>query len=409
MKILLVDDAADMRLVMRRTLSLMGHDVRVVEDGAEAWKLLQQESFQVVITDWMMPNMDGPGLCRHIRDGEFPHYIYIIMLTGRSGKVSLIAGMDAGADDFANKPVERAEMEVLLRAADRVISLEKRLEEQNRCLQEANAGLHKAQDEIQRDLRHAAALQTGILPIQKQLGPLNIGWFFRPASFIGGDTFNYLSLGNDCYLFYTVDVSGHGISSALISMYLTNLLTSASERLGHACACGGRGGLTLDMATLVEDVNAHLLDTLDFSEHYFTMILGVIDTRLEQLHLVQAGHPKPFLIDTRSCQVTELDCTGFPVGLIPGAQFETYSYPFKPGSRLGLFSDGMFEMKDRQGEPLNEQHLALALGSSAHLPAGEAVDSICQVWLGEEHTDADQPDDLSFVIVDFDHNNKLLL
>ncbi|MGB0845376.1 MAG: PP2C family protein-serine/threonine phosphatase [Thiolinea sp.] len=400
MKILLVDDALDMRLVMKRTLTLMGHDVTVAEDGEAAWELLQQDSFQVVITDWVMPRLDGPGLCRRIRESSFPHYLYIIMLTGLSGKPNLIAGMDAGADDFTNKPIERDEVEVLLRAAERVISLESKLEQQNESLAEANRSLQKTQDEVQQDLRHAAVLQKGILPGQKQVGNLDFAWFYRPASFIGGDTFNYFPLDEDTCLFYTVDVSGHGISSALLSMYLSNLLTSAGNGANHTVLTGENHSVGSELSQLVTSFNEHLQDVLDFSEHYFTMILGVINTRKQQLHFVQAGHPKPFLIDTAAAQVTELDCTGFPVGLIPQAEYEAVSFDFPPGSRLVLFSDGLFELtKPGSGTLYSEEDLATEMRDSAHLSATEAINQICDRW-ALDNSVIEQPDDLSLLIVD---------
>ena len=316
MKILLVDDALDMRLVMKRTLTLLGHDVTLAEDGEAAWELLQTNVFQVVITDWVMPRLDGPGLCRRIRESVFANYLYIIMLTGLSGKPNLIAGMDAGADDFTTKPIERDEIEVMLRAANRVIELERKLELKNQHLAEVNASLQKTQNEVQRDLRHAAVLQKGLLPEQKQLGALDFAWLYRPASFIGGETLNYFPIGEDISLFYTVDVSGHGISSALLSMYLSNLLTSCNGA-GYAKLLENDASIGAELSNLVVAFNEHLQDVLDFSEHYFTMILGVINTRRHRLHFVQSGHPKPFLVNTKAAEVVELDCTGFPVGLIP--------------------------------------------------------------------------------------------
>ena len=134
MNILVVDDARDMQLILRRILTLLGHHVQLASNGQEAWELLQQQPFQVVISDWLMPVMDGPTLCRKIRSATFEHYIYIILLTGMSSKQSLIQGMDAGADDFATKPIVREELEVRLRAAQRVLALETTLEEKNHHL-----------------------------------------------------------------------------------------------------------------------------------------------------------------------------------------------------------------------------------------------------------------------------------
>ena len=397
MKILLVDDALDMRLVMKRTLTLMGHQVTVAEDGAEAWKYLQNEVFQAVITDWDMPNMDGVELCRHIRLATFPNYVYIILLTGRSGKHNLIAGMDAGADDFATKPMERDEMEVLLRAAERVISLERRLEQQNHDLAKVNESLEKARDETMRDLRHAAALQMGILPVQKQIGPLNFAWFFRPAQMIGGDTFNYFPMNERLQLFYTVDVSGHGISAALLSMYLSNLLTSTADQTCSQWCGDDEVSIKQNLAKMLRFFNEHLLDLTD---HYFTMILGVIDTSEHRLHFIQAGHPMPFLVDKSSGNVEELNCTGFPVGLVPDVEYEVMSYPFPPESRLVLFSDGLFEMLDNKGQPLLNSDLDAVLKTSVNSDATETVQSICNHFLVDGYEE-NQPDDLSVMVIDF--------
>lgn len=397
MKILLADDALDMRLVMKRTLTLMDHQVTVAEDGAQAWDYLQNEVFQVVITDWDMPHMDGVELCRHIRAAKFPNYIYIILLTGRSGKHNLITGMDAGADDFATKPMERDEMEVLLRAAERVISLERRLGQQNHDLAQVNESLEKARDETMRDLRHAAALQMGILPVQQQTGALDFAWFFRPAQMIGGDTFNYFPMNERLQLFYTVDVSGHGISAALLSMYLSNLLTSTADQTCSQWCVGSESSIKENLAKMLRFFNEHLLNLTD---HYFTMILGVIDTSEHRLHFIQAGHPMPFLVNKSTGTVEELNCTGFPVGLVPDVDYEVMSYPFPPESRLVLFSDGLFEMLDANGQPLLNSNLDAVLKTSVTSSADETVRSICRHFLMDGY-EKNQPDDLSVMVIDF--------
>lgn len=398
MRILLVDDALDMRLVMKRTLTLMGHDVVVAEDGEAAWDFLQEQSFQVVITDWLMPRLDGPGLCKRIRRATFPNYIYIILLTGMSGKPNLIAGMDAGADDFSNKPIEADEIAVRLRAAERVIELEQTLALQNKHLAEVNASLQQTQDEIQQDLRHAAALQNGLLPAQKRVGPLDFAWFYRPASFIGGDTLNYFALDAQRSLFYTVDVSGHGISSALLSMYLSNLLTSSGLSLRDSPQQGEE--ISDQLCQMASSFNEHLQDVLDFSDHYFTMILGVIDTHAERLHFVQAGHPKPLLLNTSTRQIQELDCTGFPVGLIPQAEYEAVSCDFRPDNRLAVFSDGLFELAKPEGGLYSEQDLSGFLKDTACFDANNSIRELAERWLLND-INMDQPDDLSLLIVDF--------
>lgn len=142
MDILVVDDAPDTRLIIKSVLKKLGHNVTTAEDGEEAWKLLcSNDEFQIVISDWVMPNLDGLGLCQRIRNEPFSKYTYIILLTGMSGKTNLISGIAAGADDFATKPINSEELEVRLRSAKRILDLEKTLAFQNAELERANKKL----------------------------------------------------------------------------------------------------------------------------------------------------------------------------------------------------------------------------------------------------------------------------
>src|SRR5262249_49944633 len=103
--------------------------------------LFEEGDFAIVITDWMMPEMDGLELIRRMRGGEHSRYVYVILLTAKSQKEDLVQGMEAGADDFLSKPFDRDELRVRLRAGERVIELERTLAEQNRALREAQAAL----------------------------------------------------------------------------------------------------------------------------------------------------------------------------------------------------------------------------------------------------------------------------
>ena len=398
MNVLVVDDARDMLLILRRILTLLGHHVQLASDGQEAWELLQQQAFHVVISDWLMPVMDGPTLCRKIRAASFPHYVYIILLTGMSGKQSLIQGMDAGADDFATKPIVREELAVRLRAAQRVLALEHTLEEKNRHLAEVNRSLSVAQQRIQHDLKRAAILQAGVLPMQKVVGRLCLDWFYQPAEYIGGDTFNYFTLGDGLVMFYSIDVSGHGISSALLSMSIHTLLGSTGEL--YCMDELTRSNAPHFPALLAERLNYQLCHLLDVDNHYLTMILGVVDTVQQQLYFVQAGHPQPLLFNSTTGQVEQLACTGFPVGLLPQADYETITVPFPPNSRFIVYTDGLLELETEQGVQVSEAWLQTYLQASTHQPAAQVIAGLSQqLVLGDD--DTHRPDDISLLIIDF--------
>ena len=124
MKILAVDDDRVASTILTALLKKMGHDVIEAENGQEGWDLLNTLEFGVLIVDWEMPRMDGLELTRRVREAEREKYIYILMLTARMGKQNFIDGINAGADDFASKPVSPPELEARLRVAERILGLQ---------------------------------------------------------------------------------------------------------------------------------------------------------------------------------------------------------------------------------------------------------------------------------------------
>jgi len=126
LKILIVDDDAVSLAISRRTVEQAGYDVEVARDGREALEILGRGALRMVITDWMMPEMDGVELCREIRARDFPSYIYVIVLTSRGQTQDIVEGLSAGADDFMTKPFDPAELRVRVRSGERILALETR-------------------------------------------------------------------------------------------------------------------------------------------------------------------------------------------------------------------------------------------------------------------------------------------
>lgn len=141
MKVLIADDDAVSRTLLQRYLEKWGYEVTAADGGQEAWGLYQQNPYPVVISDWMMPDLDGPELVRRIRSGQWQIYTFIILLSARSEKEDVVTGMEAGADDFITKPFDQEELRVRIRAGERVVTLERSLAEQNRMLRETQAAL----------------------------------------------------------------------------------------------------------------------------------------------------------------------------------------------------------------------------------------------------------------------------
>jgi two-component system, NtrC family, sensor kinase len=141
MKVLVVDDSLVTRRLLRSCLQKWEYEVEEAEDGAQAWEQFQRGDFPLVVTDWLMPGVDGLELVRRIRARQAPGYVYIILLTAKSEREDLIAAMDAGADDFLAKPFDPDELRVRIREGQRIIGLERTLAEQNRQLRETQVEL----------------------------------------------------------------------------------------------------------------------------------------------------------------------------------------------------------------------------------------------------------------------------
>src|ERR1022692_2539299 len=128
MKILAAEDNLVCQSMLRTMLTKWGYDVTIARDGVEAWQALQsQDSPRLAILDWMMPGMDGLEVCRRVRAANREPYIYILLLTARTESQDLVAGMDAGADDYVTKPFNAHELRVRLRAGRRILDLQERL------------------------------------------------------------------------------------------------------------------------------------------------------------------------------------------------------------------------------------------------------------------------------------------
>jgi diguanylate cyclase (GGDEF)-like protein len=144
MNILIAEDEVISRLMTVKALEQLGHRCVAVSDGNEAWELFQRERFDVVISDWMMPGLDGVELCRRVRAGEQLRYTYFIILTALADREYRVAGMQAGADDHLAKPLDRDELVLRLIAAERVTQLHRKLEAQALELERLNRELFDA-------------------------------------------------------------------------------------------------------------------------------------------------------------------------------------------------------------------------------------------------------------------------
>lgn len=313
-------------------ISALGSEVEIAADGRAALQLLQEHDFDVLITDWMMPRMDGIELVRRVRDaGAAEAYLHIIMMTSRGEERGIRTALEAGADDFLYKPVDRIQIELGIASARRVVQLQRRLKRRNRHLAAANERTRVAYKRIKTDLDAASAMQRRLLPEPRLEGPLRFGWAFQPSLEIGGDSLGVVDLPNGRVLFFIIDISGHGIPAALNSFALHNRLVQLAPSEPE--------GLVAATAMINEELTAQPGET------YFTAIFGLAEPSGERAWLLRAGHPMPLLC-RQGAAPRYLEEGGLPIGMLPDLRYETSEIALQPNDRLLLYTDGVTDCAD---------------------------------------------------------------
>lgn len=368
MKILLAEDERITRRSLQRYLESWGHDVIAAEDGAVAWQQFQQQQFDIVVTDWDMPKLDGRALIERIRGSGASGYVYLIMLTGRAEKADLVVGMEAGADDFLAKPFDRNELRVRLNAGQRIIRLERELAEQNETLSKAN-------ERMSRDLRAAADVQQALLPkeLPESLGA-RFAWHFEPCDELGGDILNVLSLFDRYVVVYLLDVSGHGVPAALLSVTLSRVLTARDPSSSFILAesTGGGPPTVRSPRDVAERLN-RAFPMAAQGDHFFTLAYAVLDLETHTLQYTVAGHPPPALV-RQGRPARHLEGDGFPVGVVDEPEYEEHRLQLEPGDRLLFYSDGVTEAANKAGVMLGDDGFVRLIEASRDRPLDEGLD-----------------------------------
>lgn len=356
-KVLIVDDSRLQRRILAASLKKWGFEVLEADSGEDAIALCQTEPPDLVLSDWVMPGMSGLEFCRAFRELDREQYSYFILLTSKSEKQEVAKGLDAGADDFLIKPLEADELRARIAAGARILLMQRELSDKNRLIETALEELRLAHDAIDKDLMQARKIQDSLVPeLRKRFGKSQVSLLLKPCGHIGGDLVGMFSPGVNRLGFYSIDVSGHGITSAMMTARLGGYLSSTHFDQNVAMEKRfNKFYALLPPQEVAATLNARLIADAGVEE-YFTMVYAIIDLRNGHLKMVQAGHPHPLLL-RQSGQTEFLGEGGLPIGLLPNAQFQQIDTYLQPGDKLLLYTDGFTECRLRNGTLLDEDGL----------------------------------------------------
>ena len=226
-KVLVVDDSRLQRRILVASLKKWGFEVLEADSGEAAIELCTSDPPDLVLSDWVMPGMGGLEFCRAFRELDSEQYSYFILLTSKSEKQEVARGLDAGADDFLIKPLEADELRARISAGARILDMQRELSRKNQLIETALNELKLAHDAIDKDLMQARKIQDSLVPeLKGTFGNSQVSLLLKPCGHIGGDLVGMFSPGVNRLGFYSIDVSGHGITSAMMTARLGGYLSS---------------------------------------------------------------------------------------------------------------------------------------------------------------------------------------
>jgi sigma-B regulation protein RsbU (phosphoserine phosphatase) len=398
--VLVVDDSRLQRRILTKSLSRWGYTVTEAASGSDALAICARDTPDIIVSDWMMPGMTGPEFCRAFRIQGGSHYSYFVLLTSKSDATDVAAGLDSGADDFLTKPVNGDELRARLLAGERILDMQHELSETNRIMRKTLAELQRVYDSLDKDLQEARDLQQSLIRERHHdFGGAEVSLMLRSSGHVGGDLVGYYPIDDHHVGLFGLDVSGHGISSALMTARLAGYLSAATPEQNIALERAQDGQIQARCpAEVVQELNNLVLSEMK-TEHYFTMMLVVFNLSTGVAQLAQAGHPHP-LVQRADGSIEQSGPGGFPVGLIADMEFNQFQLHLDPGDRLMIMSDGITECPNVDEIMLGEEGLAQMVTKLQHMRGNTLLEAI--VWeLSAFAGTEDFPDDVSGLVFEY--------
>ncbi len=361
-RILLVDDDPISRKSLARRLARLGHVVFEAVDGRAGVETARRESPDLVIVDWMMPEMDGPTLCETIRADPKHCSMQLILMTAHDQPKQIAEGLARGADDFLSKAASSQEIMARVQAGLRTHALVRELEHARDSLGKSYQLLANQQEKLDSELRSAARFVTSLLPPMGSWAPgVQVAWQYLPSLALGGDLFNVTAWGTQDLGVYILDASGHGVAAALRAASMMTFLRADSlvRQVG-----------SYDPGAIVTEMNRRF--PLSSDGDYFTLWVGTFNLTTRELRFCTAGHSGAIMIGSEGAPVPLTQPT-FPIGFQSDTIYTSRAVTLNPGDRVFLCSDGLFEARSPVGEMWGWERLEAMLQSVGNVPLNDAL------------------------------------
>ncbi|MCB1877966.1 MAG: SpoIIE family protein phosphatase [Chromatiales bacterium] len=397
-RILLVDDNATNLQVLYKTLEGSGYRLFIAKNGEAALAIVKKAKPALVLLDIMMPGIDGYEVCRQIKADTQTEETAVIFLSALNETEDKVHGLDLGAVDYISKPFQAEEVIARVETHLTVYRLRRSLSQRNRELEKLNQELANANQRMRRDLEAAARVQQALLPPEDLTLPgVAVAWAYRPCEELAGDALHIFQLGKGHIGAYVLDVCGHGVPSALLSVTARRSLalhgdyrSLIAEEIDGVCHPYPPSQVAADLNQLYPmDMETRL---------YFTLLYGIVDLVNRSFRFVSAGNPGPIRVP-REGKAQVFDVPAVPVGLMEDSAYTDTVIPLQKGDRLYLHSDGLHEERNSAGEEFGRRRICAELETARALSLKDSVDQVVSAvigWRGGEQL----RDDIAVVAVE---------
>lgn len=390
--ILVVDDTAANLQVLAGMLKDRGYKVRPVPSGKLALLAARRDPPDLILLDINMPEMNGYEVCEQLQADVQLRGIPVIFISALTEQLDKVKAFATGGLDYITKPFQMEELHARVETHLKLHRLQIEVED-------ANLRLEKINGRMSRDLKAAAKIQETFLPQAIPVVPnANFAWIYKPCDELAGDGLNIIPLGHGQVGLYILDVSGHGVAAALLSVTLSRLLSPPSDPSSILI----RDGAATDRFKITPpaEVAARLNRLFPFdtaTAQFATMVYGILDTANGEFRYAATGHPGPVHLPAGGTPIV-LESQGFPIGMAEDA-YEERSVHLRPGDRLYIYSDGVPEAMNPAGEQFGMSRLRESIGQTR---AGSLQSSVTALlaevtrWQGSETPQ----DDISILAVE---------
>jgi sigma-B regulation protein RsbU (phosphoserine phosphatase) len=360
--VLLVDDQPIVGETVRRML-LGEEDIvfHYCKDPTKAVERAVEIKPTVILQDLVMPDIDGLTLVKHFRENESTRETPMIVLSTKEEPKVKADAFGLGANDYIVKLPDRLELLARIRYHSKgYINLLQR--------NEAYEALQASQKLLAKDVAQAAKYVYSLLPDKLKKGEIRTDWRFIPSAELGGDSFGYEWIDDDSFVFYLLDVSGHGVGAALLSVSALNALRSRSLPQTDF-RDPGQVLTALNKAFQMDQQNGL----------FFTIWYGIYHKPTRRLDYAGGGHPPALLLTGPTREAAKqlaLDSGGPMVGAVPDLEFSTSSCQVEAFGLLSLYSDGAFEVERPDGTTWPFGDFVEFMGSVERTPEDPGMDRL---------------------------------